>query len=64
LLEQAWHDITSTDALVESAEDSGGDEYTRADYVQRLKVINRLSRQQWTNEQSSYPQEMDTDFNY
>ena len=34
------------------------------DLVQRLKVINRLSRQQWTNEQPSYPQEMDTDLNY
>jgi hypothetical protein len=32
--------------------------------AQRLKVINRLSRQQWTNEQSSYPHEMDTDLNY
>ena len=32
--------------------------------VQRLRVINRLSRQQWPNEHSSYPQEMDTDLNY
>jgi hypothetical protein len=84
LTSEAWHDISKTDALVESGEESG-DEYTRADYgtfylsnlvtglilmidivnlVQRLKVINRLSRQQWTNEQSSYPQEMDTDLNY
>jgi hypothetical protein len=29
---EAWRDITSTDALVDSGEESGGDEYTRADY--------------------------------
>jgi len=29
--------------------------------VQRLKVINRLSRQQWVNEQPSHPHQMDTD---
>jgi len=61
MLEQAWHGITSTDALADSEEESGGDEYVRADYVQRLKVIHRLSRQQWVNEQSPHPHHMDTD---
>ncbi|KAF9480041.1 hypothetical protein BDN70DRAFT_878070 [Pholiota conissans] len=47
MLQQAWQAVQSTDPLVDSDEEEGGDEYTREDYVQRLTVINRLSQQHW-----------------
>ena len=36
---EAWHDITSTDALVDSGGESNGDEYNRADYGTFLSVL-------------------------
>ncbi|KAF8973759.1 hypothetical protein BDZ97DRAFT_392005 [Flammula alnicola] len=60
MLQQAWQVVTSTDPLVDSDDEVGGDEYAREDYVQRLKVINRLA-QHWTHEQPPYSAQMDTD---
>ncbi|KAF8167905.1 hypothetical protein B0H34DRAFT_683618 [Crassisporium funariophilum] len=60
MLQQAWHLISTTDPLIDSDDELGGDEYTREDYSQRLKVINRLPHQQWSHEQEIYPAEMDT----
>ncbi|KAJ3501479.1 hypothetical protein NLJ89_g9319 [Agrocybe chaxingu] len=56
MLQQAWHVITSTDSLADS-DDEGSDAYAREDYIQRLKVVSRLSQQQWLD----YPADMDVD---
>ncbi|CAA7266626.1 unnamed protein product [Cyclocybe aegerita] len=72
MLQQAWHVITSTDSLADS-DDEGCDAYAREDYsewlstptmpilkpgvVQRLRVVSRLSQQQWLD----YPTDMDID---
>ncbi|KAH9486740.1 Ino eighty subunit 1 [Psilocybe cubensis] len=54
MLQQAWKAISSTDPLVDSDDEVGGDEFTRQDYIQRLKVINQLSQQRWPYERSPY----------
>jgi Ino eighty subunit 1 len=60
MLQQAWLAI-STDPLVDSDDEMGGDEYVRDDYVQRLDVINRLSRRRWAHEAPPFSPLMDTD---
>jgi len=60
MFQQAWHIITSTDPLVDSDNESGGDEYMRDDYLQRLQVIKRFSQQPWSQEQP-HASEMETE---
>ncbi|KAF9535824.1 hypothetical protein CPB83DRAFT_842414 [Crepidotus variabilis] len=61
MIQQAWHVISSTDPLVDSDDEDGGDEYTRDDYLQRLEVIKRFSQPQFIQDQQSFYTEMDVD---
>ncbi|KAF9457100.1 hypothetical protein BDZ94DRAFT_1326526 [Collybia nuda] len=49
MLQQAWHLITTTDPLMDS-DDEIGDEYTRHDCIQRLRVITSLRHKEPTPE--------------
>ncbi|GLB36350.1 putative ino80 chromatin remodeling complex [Lyophyllum shimeji] len=56
MLQQAWHIVTTTDPLLDSDEE-GADEHLRYDYIQRLKVINKLRHKEPTPEAEHHYQE-------